>query len=221
MIKVLVADGNYLARKGMCCLLLEGNTSSKLVGEASSHEDMLECMLIHQPDVLIIDYTSESFSLQSVAKALTACLTTKVLAITPNPDKNAINKAFSSGVKSYLLKECDEEEIIEAIHATAKGNKFVCGKILDRLVNGEQIEQLTAVSCDGGIVSEREMEIIKLIAEGNSNKEIAEKLFLSTHTVMTHRKNIMAKLGVNNTAGVVLFAVRENLISPNHFLFNN
>ena len=70
-------------------------------------------------------------------------------------------------------------------------------------------------------ISERELEIIKLIAEGYINKEIADKLFISNHTVNTHRKNIMQKLGINNTAGIVLFAVKEGLVSPNDFLFSS
>ena len=98
-------------------------------------------------------------------------------------------------------------------------SRFMCGKITSAVLD-EKIGNVTEYSCEGFNISEREMEIIKLIAEGLSNKEVAEKLFLSAHTVTTHRKNIMNKLGINNTAGLVLFAVRENLVSPNHFLFS-
>ncbi len=98
----------------------------------------------------------------------------------------------------------------------------MCGKIVNSLVETDsKAQKNNEYSCEGMNISEREMEIITLIAEGYSNKEVADKLFLSTHTVTTHRKNIMNKLGVNNTAGLVLFAVRENLVSPNHFLFSN
>jgi DNA-binding NarL/FixJ family response regulator len=117
-----------------------------------------------------------------------------------------------------LLKDCDQDEIVEAIYKTAAGEQFMCGKIVTSVLD-DSTANIASSSCEGLNISEREMEIIKLIAEGLSNKEVADKLFLSTHTVTTHRKNIMNKLGVNNTAGLVLFAVRENLISPNHFLF--
>lgn len=76
------------------------------------------------------------------------------------------------------------------------------------------------ISCEGVKISNRETEIISLISDGLSNKQIAEKLFLSVHTVTTHRKKIMSKLGVNNTAGLVLFAIKNNIVSPNHLLFN-
>jgi DNA-binding NarL/FixJ family response regulator len=79
----------------------------------------------------------------------------------------------------------------------------------------------TALTCNGIRISARESEIISLIAEGMTNKQIAESLFLSAHTVITHRKNIMNKLGLNNTAALVLFAIKQNLISPNKFLFSN
>ncbi|MGZ3933249.1 MAG: response regulator transcription factor, partial [Bacteroidia bacterium] len=80
---------------------------------------------------------------------------------------------------------------------------------------------IRSFSCNGVTVTEREIEIVKLIAEGYSNKQIADKLVLSTHTVNTHRKNIMNKLAVNNTAGIVMFAVKNNLLETNHFLFSN
>ena len=95
----------------------------------------------------------------------------------------------------------------------------MCGKIASAVLE-DKSSSVTEYTCEGLNISDREMEIIKLIAEGLSNKEVADKLFLSTHTVTTHRKNIMNKLGLNNTAGLVLFAVRENLISPNHFIFS-
>jgi DNA-binding NarL/FixJ family response regulator len=141
-----------------------------------------------------------------------------MLAITDFQSNAVISKALNTGVTSHLLKDCDQAEIVEAIYKTALGQQFMCGKIVSAVLEEKPV-QLAEYNCEGLNISEREMEIIKLIAEGLSNKEVADKLFLSAHTVTTHRKNIMNKLGVNNTAGLVLFAVRENLISPNHFLF--
>ena len=89
-----------------------------------------------------------------------------------------------------------------------------------RLIKYKKIEYIDDVfSCEAVIISKRECEIITLIAEGFTNQQIAEKLFLSSHTVNTHRKNIMAKLGVKNTAGIVMYAIKTNLTSPNKFLF--
>jgi len=121
-----------------------------------------------------------------------------------------------------LLKECEKAEIMEAINASIKGEKFVCGKILALLTAEKEIKTsnsyIKTLKCDGLTVTEREIEIIVEIALGLSNKQIADKLCLSTHTVNTHRKNIMLKLGVNNTAGIVMFAVKNQLLQTSFLM---
>jgi DNA-binding NarL/FixJ family response regulator len=144
----------------------------------------------------------------------------KILVITDPRSKTEITKALDAGAVSFLLRECDREEIIEAIYKTSQNQKFLCGRILDHLVNEASDDVSSDTSCTGLHITEREIEIIRLVAEGLSNKEVAEKLFLSTHTVTTHRKNIMNKLQVNNTAGLVLYAVRNDLLGSNKFLFS-
>jgi DNA-binding NarL/FixJ family response regulator len=112
---------------------------------------------------------------------------------------------------------------VDSIRETFGGGRFFCGQILDS-IRKESIDiedlNIAEMSCEPVNISEREMEVIKLIAQGNTNQEIADKLFLSHHTVNTHRKNIMAKLGVKNTAAIVMYAVKTELVSPNHFLFS-
>jgi DNA-binding NarL/FixJ family response regulator len=220
-IKILIADNSYLALKGFEALLSE-NSDFQLVAEANTYEVLFEKLKLHRPDLLIIDYTSSPFSVENIQQALKKYPSTKVLAITPNISKSMVLRAMDSGVISYLLKDCDKEEITEAIYKTVKGEKFLCGKVLDVITNEpkEAIMDAYYPSCEGVNVTDREMEIIKLVAEGHSNKQIADMLFLSTHTVTTHRKNIMGKLKVNNTAGLVLFAVKNNLLGPNRFLFS-
>ena len=217
-IKITIADSHFLSRKGLAVLLQE-NTDFVLVSEALSSSDLVNQSKFFQPDLIIIDYTSASFSLESIQQIVKKYPQAKLLAITDVQANTIIAKALNAGVTSHLLKDCDQDEIVEAIYKTAKGEKFMCGKIASAALEANSAANAN-YSCEGLNVSDREMEIIKLIAEGYSNKEVADKLFLSTHTVTTHRKNIMNKLGVNNTAGLVLFAVRENLVSPNHFLFS-
>ena len=123
---------------------------------------------------------------------------------------------------SYIKKDCDLQEIYDAVLETAKGNKFFCGKILET-INKSNLDvddiDYGGLTCDPVMMSDRENEIIVLIAEGYTNDQIAEMLFLSKHTVNTHRKNILFKLGVKNTAGIVMYAVKTELVSPNKFLF--
>jgi DNA-binding NarL/FixJ family response regulator len=133
--------------------------------------------------------------------------------------KKELTAVLESGVSSYLLKECDKAEILEAINSCIKGEKFICGKIISLLSASPEIVTnnsfIKSLGCDGVPVTDREIDIIRGIAEGLSNKLIADKLKLSTHTVNTHRKNIMSKLGVNNTAGIVMFAVKNQLLETN------
>ncbi|HEY0029468.1 MAG TPA: response regulator transcription factor [Bacteroidia bacterium] len=216
-IKIIIADSHFLSRKGLAILLQE-NTDFVLLSEALSSSDLVNQSKFYHPDLIIIDYTSANFNLESLSQIVKKYPNTRLLAITDLQSNISIAKAMNVGVTSHLLKDCDQDEIVEAIYKTAKGEKFMCGKIASAVLEDKTSSSIE-YTCEGLNISDREMEIIKLIAEGLSNKEVADKLFLSTHTVTTHRKNIMNKLGVNNTAGLVLFAVRENLISPNHFLF--
>jgi len=218
-IKVTIADSNFLSRKGLAVLLNECPDFS-LIAEALSTSDLVNQAKFYQPDLIVIDYESANFSIEGLVQVVKKYPNTNLLAITDFKSNAMIAKALNAGVKSHLLKDCDQDEIIEAIYKTAIGEQFMCGKIVSAVLDEKGPAAIASYNCDGINISEREMEIIKCIAEGLSNKEVADKLFLSTHTVTTHRKNIMAKLGVNNTAGLVLFAVRENLISPNHFLFS-
>ena len=141
----------------------------------------------------------------------------KVLAITTYYSQSSVLKAIESGVTGYILKDCGKEEVIDAIKATGKGTNFFCGKIIESIVkeNTSYIDVNKVASCCEPVnLSNREIEIVKLIAQGFTNKEIADKLFLSNHTIITHRKNIMAKIGVKNTAGIVVYAVKESLVLP-------
>ena len=123
---------------------------------------------------------------------------------------------LNSKINGLLLHECDKSEIMEAINASLTKNRFVCSKILSLLTAEEEIKKtnsyIKTLKCNGLMVSEREIDVIVEISLGLSNKQIAEKLCLSQHTVNTHRKNIMQKLGVNNTAGIVMFAVKNKLL---------
>lgn len=218
-IKITIADSHFLSRKGLAMLLSE-NIDFVLLAEAISTSDLIGQSKFYKPDLIIIDYTSVNYSLEGIQQIVKKYPKANMLAITELQSNEIIAKALKMGVTSHLLKDCYQDEIVEAIYKTANGEKFMCGKITNAILQEKSVNA-TEYSCEGMNISDREMEIITLIAEGYSNKEVADKLFLSTHTITTHRKNIMNKLGVNNTAGLVLFAVRENLVSPNHFLFSS
>jgi DNA-binding NarL/FixJ family response regulator len=217
-INILIAGNSYLLLAGIRSLVC-GNPDFNFQGEANDLPQLAEKLMLFQSGLLIIDSNCGAFSPEDIKTILKRNSCTKVLAVSSFADALSVNRAIESGIHSLLLTDCDREEILEAIYKTAAGDKFMCGKIV-ALAAGEK-DRVPETSCAGLNITEREIEIIKLLAEGYSNKQIADLLFLSTHTINTHRKNIMAKLGVNNAAGLVLFAVRENLISPNKYLFSS
>ncbi len=219
---VVLAEGNDLVRLGLKSVI-STIPYVQIIGEARDNEECLKLMSSCKPDVIIIDYTSCGFNIDVIPKVLSKSHDSKVLAITPEQSASTLVHALKSGVYSYVKKDCSLEEIVDAVKETGHGKKFFCGQILETIqkssIDIEHIDTSEIFTCDPIVLTEREIEIIKLIAEGLTNLQIAEQLFLSAHTVNTHRKNILSKLGVKNTAGIVMYAVKAELISPNKFLF--
>ncbi|MDP1802780.1 MAG: response regulator transcription factor [Bacteroidota bacterium] len=223
MIKVLIADKNFLSRVGLELLVGELKGFELVPSVCGDKHDLLSQLQLSKPNLLITDFTSLGIEVDEVRVIAKKFPKIKFLVITEMLSKNDLNKVLQSEVTSYLLKDCDKTEILEAVNSTIKGEKFICGKIVSFLTAAKEIKItnsfIKSLGCDGMNVTDREIDIIRGIAEGLSNKLIADKLKLSTHTVNTHRKNIMNKLGVNNTAGVVMFAVKNQLLETNFNLF--
>ena len=219
---VILADSNDLMREGMRSTL-SAQTDLPIISEAINSEELCEQVQSSSPSMVILDFTSEGFTIDVVSKIKSIKPDVRFIAITPEQNAQTLIDALRLGVNSYVKKNCALDEIVNAVIETSRGNKFFCGQILETIQRAEiDVDHLDfdPLNCDPVILSERENEIIKLVAEGNTNGKIAELLFLSNHTVNTHRKNIMAKLGVKNTAGIVMYAVKMNIVSPNRFLFS-
>ena len=218
---LILADSNDLIRIGLRAIL-STERAITIVSEAHNGEELLAQVKSFDTSLVLIDYTSSGFNIDIIPKVLSINKRIRFVAITAEQSPQTLVDALRSGISSYIKKDCDVNEILMAVKETGNGNKFFCGQILESIqranidVNDLDFESF---SCEAVVVSERENEIIILIAEGLTNEQIAIQLFLSKHTVNTHRKNIMAKLGVKNTAGIVMYAVKTNLVSPNKFLF--
>lgn len=221
--KVVLADSSELIQKGMESIISDQSFVTEF-SVIKDETDMTGNQKLKSADILIIDFVSSGFSIDSISLAKAEMNNANILAITNEQSAFTIVNALKAGVRSYVKKTCSTEEIIEAVESTANSEAFFCGQIVEAI----QAENISVKSlskeeftCSPIKLSTREIQIIELIAEGHTNTQIAEKLFLSAHTVNTHRKNIMAKLGVNNTAAIVMYAVKTKLISPNKFLFNS
>jgi DNA-binding NarL/FixJ family response regulator len=222
-IKTVIADSNRLTKVGLQ-VILSKEEDIDLCAEAESMEELTVIMDSQPVDVVLMDFTTPGFSLELIPNLLKNHPNTRVVAITPDQEAHTIINALKAGVTSYVKKDCDFNEIISSVRDTAAGSKFFCGKILEtiHLVDIDpDDEALEKFDCEPVQLSAREQEIITLIAEGMTNTAIAEQLFLSPHTVNTHRKNIMHKLGVTNTASIVMYAVKTRLVNVNKFLFSS
>ena len=171
-----------------------------------------------------IDFLSDGFDIETVVEIKRRYPNVMLLAITPLQSGATLTSALRAGIDSYIKKSCDIPEVIDAIEKTSERTSFYCGQILKK-IRKESIDihdlEVMDFSCDAIGLSKREKEVLAMIAEGHTNTKIAELLFLSAHTVTTHRKNIMHKLGVKNTAGIVMYAVKSGIVSPNRFLFSH
>lgn len=212
-INLVIADGSCVFAEGLKNILIsdKGINVCGLVCDLNNFENKLESF--KKIDVIILDFSSRFYNENKLVRLRQKFPTLKIIAITPELPRLRIINALKNGINSYLLKDCNKDEIIEAIHETTNGKQFFCGNVFSILQETEEEEN--ASKCEGLSLSKREIEIIQLIAEGLTNKEIAEKLFLSSHTVNTHRKNLMQKLGLKNTAGIVIYALKENLLHAN------
>ncbi len=218
--QLILADSNDLMRVGIRTIL-KTKLDVEIVGEAQSSKELMEMLASFSTEVVVIDYTSPGFNIDVLLQVRALHPNVFVLAITPEQSAQVLVDALRAGITSYVKKDCSIPEILDAVRETAKGSKFFCGQILDTIKEANlDVDDFDDVfSCEAVLISKRECEIITLIAEGFTNQQIADKLFLSSHTINTHRKNIMAKLGVKNTAGIVMYAIKTNLTSPNKFLF--
>lgn len=215
MLTIVVADNSVLMREGFKALVPVKHKTR--LSEASDKEGLFSALKKNKPQLLVMDPLGLQISPADIILIKSQYPKLAILAISNMMLREEISLLLNAGVTSFLLKECDEQEICDAIENSLKGIRFLCGQIVNTLI--EEKSGLPVrfsgkkVTCEGFTISEREIEIIKHIALGFSNKQIADKLFLSFHTVHTHRKNIMQKLNVNNTAGVVMFAVKNNLLA--------
>ena len=217
---IVIADNSELILNGLRSIL------EPLAGEGivsfTKFPPLKEYLKATKNILLIIDYTSKGFSLNKVLELKNKYPKMLVMALTPYTNAQTIVQAVEAGIESHIKKECSVQEIKDAFNATSCGTKFFCDDIVAQMrkenINPNNID-FKSLDPNPVSLSDRELQIIQFIAEGYTNSQIAAIIYLSNHTVNTHRKNIMKKLGVNNTAGIVMYAVKEQMVTPNQFSF--
>lgn len=207
---ILIADAQYLVRVGLRCIL-SGQHDLQVIAEVGNLAELRQALALHQPDLLIVDYYQPgAFSLQGLGEVLQSYPQLKTLVISDDDNRSAIFKVLEAGVHSFLTKTCDAQEILDAVRATLRGDKFFCTKILNALL--EKSLGKDNPFCTSGVLSPREVEIVQLAARGFVAKKIADMLHISPHTVYTHRKKIMKKLQLETPSELVQYAMRHGML---------
>jgi two-component system response regulator NreC len=211
-IKIILADDHKLVRQGMRSLL-ESHPGFEVIGEASDGEEALKLMETLSPDIAFMDVMMPNLNGIEAAKiARQRGLKTKLIFLSMHANSTYAVRALQSGALAYLLKDSDFTEILQAVQNVMEGRRYLSAAIAD-----EVFETLLHVNVDKNdvqdILSPREREILQLIAEGNTNIAIAEKLTLSVRTVESHRAHVMTKMRFNSQSDLVRYAIQQGLIT--------
>ena len=211
-IKIILADDHKIVRQGMRSLL-ESHPGFEVIGEASDGEEALKLMETLSPDIAFMDVMMPNLNGIEAAKiARQRGLKTKLIFLSMHANSTYAVRALQSGALAYLLKDSDFSEILQAIQNVMEGRRYLSAAMSD-----EVFETLLHVNVDKNdsleVLSTREREILQLIAEGNTNVVIAEKLTLSVRTVEAHRAHIMTKMRFNSQSDLVRYAIQQGLIT--------
>lgn len=209
-IRILLADNQELTAAGLR-YLVSGNKGIEIVDTVTDKDDLASLMTKHKPTLLIADHNLPGYlSIDDLRNASLLSKETHILVLSSDNNKSTILDVLQLGIKGYLTKECSKDEVLHAIHSTAKGEKFFCHKILDIIM--EKTFSPEQQVFDHTILTTRETEILRFIASGYSTQKIADELHLSPHTVHTHRKSIIRKLNIKSPTEFVIYAIDLGII---------
>ena len=214
-IRIVIADDHKIIRVGLRGLL-EREKDIEVTGEAASADEVLNILAIHPTDVVLMDIDlGDSNGIATTLKIKEIYPLIHVLGLTMHEEPDYIIKMLEAGASGYLLKNAGREELLAAIHAVAKGDSYFSQKVSATLLQAITRQKENPEKKKPAIetpLSDREIEVLRLITQEYSNGEIAEKLFISIRTVDTHRRNLLEKLQVKNTVGLVKYAIEKGII---------
>ena len=210
--RILVADDHEVVRRGVRAIL-EQRADWRVVAEAADGPAAVAAALSSTPDVAIVDFSLPGLDGLGVTKRIRAgCPQTRVLIFTMHESETVARELAAAGARGYVIKSEAEEKLVAAVHALSQGQCYFTWKLPKRQI-GEVIS-VPARAIPRSMLTPREREVVQLIAEGHSNRTIAERLSISVKTVETHRGGAMRKAGLSSTADIVRYAVRNALVTP-------
>jgi DNA-binding NarL/FixJ family response regulator len=213
---VIIADNQSFTRIGVSSILTAYLNQRLTIEQVKNRDELFQNLAIKQPDVLIIDFDLFDFNgiseLAEIRK-LFPCI--GILVITDNHTPDDILKILDCGITNYILKSCEEQELIEGFNATLSSRKYFSSLVLDVLLERKSVSRGGRVT--NGHITPAEIEIVRLITQGLTTKEIAIQKKLSYHTIITHRKNIFRKLGFNNTSELIMYAMKTGIVDNTEY----
>ena len=214
VIRVLVVDDHALVRSGLR-LLLDAEEDITVEDEAGSAEQAVRMARFDKPDVVLLDITMPGLSgLEVTAEIKRAAPDAAILILSMHDDSAYVREAFDKGASGYLLKEAADQELLTAVREVAAGHQYLHPMLGARLASGETHTDLEAAKhAAADPLSDREREVLRLLAAGHTNQEIAKTLFISVRTAETHRAHIMQKLSLTTRAELVHYAIKHDLLS--------
>ena len=209
--RVLIVDDHAVVRSGLK-LLLAAEDDIEVVAEAGDAREAVFEVRAQKPDIVLLDVAMPGRSgIEAIPDLLNEHPATKILILSMQDDAAYVREAFAAGASGYVLKEAADVELVAAVREIADGGRYVHPELGARLVTAEAEERTRR---EEDPLSEREHEILRLLALGHTNQEIAETLFLSVRTVETHRAHIMQKLRISTRAELVRYALEHGLLEP-------
>ncbi len=213
-IKILLVDDHEIMREGMCALLRK-RPDVEVLGQAADGRVAIDMVRQLKPDVVIMDIGMPNLNgIEATRQMLSENPHLKVMALSTHSDGSIVAKMIKAGATGYMLKESAFAELMDGLNAMMAGKTYLCSKIA-KVVFADYINMITNPNWQvGDGLTGREREVLQLVAEGHTTKEIASILDLSPKTVDSHREHIMEKLGIRNVAGLTKYAMREGLTGP-------
>ena len=213
-IRILLADDHTVVRDGLRALL-ERQPDMTVVAEAADGRDSVRLAEEQSPDVVVMDITMPNMNgIEATRRILAANPRTAVVILSMHQDESYVLRSLKAGAKGYLLKDSLRSDIVDAIRAVSQGRSFLTRKI-SRIMQEDYVRQMErrGVEDSYDLLTDREREILQLVAEGRANKEVAGLLNIGLTTVETHRTHILQKLGLHSVPELILYAVRKSIIS--------
>lgn len=213
-IRILLADDHAVVRDGLRALL-DRQPDFEVVATASDGRECLDLAEKHSPDVVMMDVAMPKMNgIEATRRILAANPAIAVVILSMHHDESYVLQSLKAGAKGYLLKDSPREDVLEAIRSAAQGRAFLSRKVR-KMLQEDYVEQLQSKGLDDSyeLLTDREREILQLLAEGRANKEVASILNISPTTVETHRGHILRKLSLHGTADLILYAVRKRIIA--------